>query len=77
MVGAAFSLEVNETSDLIEGSNGLYKIKLIGKVVADELASYTAYSNSLRIAENSRISTAVFEALKSSSEIEDNRSLYY
>ena len=77
VVGAAFSLEVNETSGLIEGSNGLYKIKLIDKVVADELASYSAYSNSLRNAENSRISIAVFEALKSSSEIEDNRSLYY
>ena len=47
------------------------------KVIADDLASYRAYSNSLRNAENSRINTAIFEALKSSSTIQDNRSLYY
>ena len=77
VVGAAFSMENNETSNLINGLNGIYKIKLLEKVIADDLASYRAYSNSLRNAENSRINTAIFEALKSSSTIQDNRSLYY
>ena len=77
IIGAAFSLEDNQTSNLINGLNGLYKIKLVSKIVADDLANYSAYSNSLKTAENSRISSAIFEALKSSALIKDNRSLYY
>ena len=77
VIGAAFSLNINQTSDLINGLSGLYKIRLINKNFAIDLENYSAYSNTLRIAENSRINVAIYEALKSSASIEDNRSLYY
>ncbi|MDG2371032.1 MAG: peptidylprolyl isomerase [Flavobacteriaceae bacterium] len=77
VIGAAFSLNINQTSDLINGLGGLYKIRLINKNFAIDLENYSAYSNTLRISENSRINAAIYEALKSSASIEDNRSLYY
>tara|TARA_B110000003_G_scaffold43397_2_gene40861 strand:- start:409 stop:2526 length:2118 start_codon:yes stop_codon:yes gene_type:complete len=77
VIGAAFSLDSNQTSDLIRGEKGLYKIRVVNKIIADDLANYTAYSNSLKNAENSRINSAIYEALKSSASIQDNRSLYY
>jgi len=77
VIGAAFSLNNNQTSDLINGLSGLYKIRLINKNIAIDLENYSAYSNTLRVAENSRINAAIYEALKSSASIEDNRSLYY
>ena len=77
VIGAAFSLDDKQTSGLINGLMGLYKIKLMNKNIAVDLANYSAYSLSLKNAENSRINSAIFEALKSAASIEDNRPLYY
>ena len=77
VIGAAFSLNVDQTSDLIKGRVGLYKVKLINKNIVNDLANYSAYSKTLKSAENTRISSVIYEALKSSASIEDNRSLYY
>ncbi|MBN09707.1 MAG: peptidylprolyl isomerase [Flavobacteriaceae bacterium] len=77
IIGAAFALDINQTSELITGQNGLYMIRLLNKDLAIDLANYSAYSNTLKNAENNRINTAIYDALKSSASIEDNRSLYY
>tara|TARA_B100000780_G_scaffold17033_1_gene11146 strand:+ start:2649 stop:4769 length:2121 start_codon:yes stop_codon:yes gene_type:complete len=77
VIGAAFSLNINQTTDLIKGQFGLYKIKLITKNIANDLDNYFSYLNTLKTSENSRINSAIYEALKSSASIEDNRSLYY
>ena len=45
--------------------------------MAEDLPSYTAYANALRAEEYNRLSSAIFEALKSAAEITDNRALYY
>ena len=77
IIGASFALKENKESKLLVGNKGLYKIKVISKETAPDLASYLAYRNSLRTNENARINSEIFNALKMSSEIEDNRFLYY
>ena len=47
------------------------------KNIANDLTNYSSYSKTLKTSENSRINLAIYEALKSSASIEDNRSLYY
>ena len=47
------------------------------KDIAEEMESYKAYANALQTEENMRINSSIYEALRSSAEIEDNRQLYY
>ena len=77
VIGVAFAIELNQPSALIEGNNGVYMIEVTSKEIAEELESYQAYANALQTEENLRISTVIYDALKSTSEIEDNRPVYY
>ena len=77
IIGASFALDENEESNLLIGNKGLYKIRLISKQLAPDLASYLAYKNALRTKESVRINSEIFKALKNSSKIVDNRHLYY
>jgi peptidyl-prolyl cis-trans isomerase D len=52
-------------------------IEVTAKEVADEMESYSAYANALQNEESIRINTSIYEALRSSAEVEDNRQLYY
>lgn len=77
VIGTAFAMDINQSSALIEGNNGVYMIEVTSKEIAEELESYKAYSNALQNEENTRINSSIYEALRSSAEIEDNRQLYY
>ena len=77
IIGTAFAMELNQPSTLIEGNNGVYMIEVTSKEIAEELESYKAYANALQNEENIRINNTIYEALRSSAEIEDNRQLYY
>jgi peptidyl-prolyl cis-trans isomerase D len=77
VIGTAFALEPNQPSALIKGNNGVYMIEVTSKEIAEEMESYKAYSNALQNQENIRINNSIYEALRSSAEIEDNRQLYY
>ena len=77
VIGTAFAMELNQPSTLIEGNNGVYMIEVTSKEIAEELESYKAYANALQNEENVRINNTIYEALRSSAEIEDNRHLYY
>ena len=77
VIGTAFAMELNQPSTLIEGNNGVYMIEVTSKEIAEELESYKAYANALQNEENIRINNTIYEALRSSAEIEDNRQLYY
>ena len=62
------------------GSNsikGIYKIKLLSKNEAEPLEDYTEYTNDLLQKASYTLLESVFSALESSSEIDDNRALYY
>ena len=52
-------------------------IEVVSKEIADEMESYKAYANALQTEENMSINSAIYEALRSSAKIEDNRQLYY
>ena len=77
VVGTAYALGEGETSELIEGNTGIFKLSVTKKTVGPELDNYSTYANTLRSTRESRVSTSVYNALKDASEIEDNRSAFY
>lgn len=77
IIGSAFSLETGQTSDFLNGNNGVYLVRLISKEIAEEINLASAISNSLSDREIERISTLIPEVLESKAEIIDNRSFYY
>ena len=77
VIGTAFALQLNKASALIKGNSGVYMIEVVSKEIAEEMESYKAYANALQNEENMRINNSIYEALRSSAEIEDNRQLYY
>ena len=77
IIGSSFSLDVNETSKILKGNNGIYLVKLLSKETAEDISIGAAISNSLSDREIERISTLIPEVLESKAEIVDNRSLYY
>ena len=77
IIGSSFSLDVNETSKILKGNNGIYLVRLLSKEIVDDISIGVAISNSLSDREIERISTLIPEVLESKAEIVDNRSLYY
>ena len=77
IIGSSFSLEPDETSELLKGNNGVYIIRLLSKEIAEEINLGQAISNSLSDREIERISTLIPDVLESKAEIVDNRSFYY
>ena len=76
IVGKAFNLASGKTSDLIEGTSGLYMIKAKSVVKATELPSYTTYINQDRTQNQSYSVSKAYTALKDKAEIKDNRSSF-
>jgi len=77
VIGAAFAMKLNEPSALIKGNNGVYMIEVSSREISKNLESYQAYANILKTEENNRISSVIYNALKSTATIEDNRPVYY
>ncbi len=77
IIGSAFSLDTDETSNLLKGNNGIYIVRLLSKETAEDISIGAAISNSLSDREVERISTLIPQVLESKAEIVDNRSLYY
>ena len=77
VIGAAFAMKLNQPSALIEGNNGVFMIEVSSREISKNLESYQAYANILKTEENNRISSVIYNALKSTATIEDNRPVYY
>ena len=77
IIGSSFSLDVDETSNILQGNNGIYVVRLLSKDTAEDISIGAAISNSLSDREVQRISTLIPQVLESKAEIVDNRSLYY
>ncbi|WP_308992912.1 SurA N-terminal domain-containing protein [Mariniflexile litorale] len=73
VVGAAFGLKEGKTSKLIEGSNGVYMIKVTKIKPAIKLDSYQAVANRVEQQKLNVVSSKLYNALKEVSDIEDNR----
>ncbi|WP_273568148.1 peptidylprolyl isomerase [Maribacter halichondriae] len=77
VIGTAYAMAEGETSNLIEGETGVYMITLTKKEEAPKLENYSTFANSLQSANAAKVNTAVYEALKEASEIEDRRATFY
>ncbi|CAM4191175.1 peptidylprolyl isomerase [Zobellia nedashkovskayae] len=77
VVGTAFAMKEGATSDLIEGNTGVYKLTVTKKTEAPKLDNYSMYATSVKSSRESRVNTAVYEALKDASVIEDKRASFY
>ncbi|MBT8299176.1 MAG: peptidylprolyl isomerase, partial [Maribacter sp.] len=77
VVGTAFAMNVGDTSGLLEGESGVFMISVTKKEEAPKLENYSTFANTLKTSNATKVNTAVYNALKSASEIEDNRAIYY
>ncbi|VAW14598.1 Peptidyl-prolyl cis-trans isomerase [hydrothermal vent metagenome] len=77
VVGVAFALAEGETSGLIEGESGIFMVEVTKKEEATKLDNYSTYANNLKTSSASKVNTAVYNALKEASEIEDKRAVFY
>ncbi|MEL6917280.1 MAG: peptidylprolyl isomerase [Bacteroidota bacterium] len=77
VVGTAFALDQGTTSGLIEGESGVFMVRVVKKEEAPKLDNYSTYANNLRTSGAARVNTAVYNALKEESEIEDERATFY
>jgi len=77
VVGTAFGLKEGATSTLIEGKNGVYKIKVLARNDAPKTDNYTAYFNQINSKRAAQVNANVFNALKNKATIEDRRANFY
>ena len=77
VVGTAFAMNVGDTSGLLEGESGVFLISVTKKEEAPKLDNYSTFANTLKTTNAAKVNTAVYNALKEASEIEDNRAIYY
>ncbi|WP_036156828.1 peptidylprolyl isomerase [Maribacter forsetii] len=77
VVGTAYGMAAGATSGLIQGNTGVFKIEIVKKTEAPKLDNYSVYANALKTGAASRVNTAVYNALKDGSEIEDKRATFY
>ncbi|WP_033960053.1 peptidylprolyl isomerase [Psychroserpens jangbogonensis] len=77
VVGAAFGLEQGGVSKPIVGNKGVYVVEVTKVNEATSLDNYQAIANRLSTARTSASETKVYQALKETAEIEDNRARFF
>jgi parvulin-like peptidyl-prolyl isomerase len=77
VVGAAFGKNAGETTELIDGNDGVYIVRVLAVNKAPDLQDYSSYANQLNGAVLPSINSNVYNALKNAADIEDNRADFY
>jgi peptidylprolyl isomerase/peptidyl-prolyl cis-trans isomerase D len=77
VVGAAFAKAAGETTRLIAGEKGVFKVRVTAVNNAPVLENYASYANQLNSAATPAVNTKVYQALKNAAEIEDNRANFF
>ena len=77
VVGAAFAKGAGETTSLIAGEKGVFKVRVTAVNNAPVLENYASYANQLNSAATPAVNTKVYQALKNAAEIEDNRANFF
>jgi peptidyl-prolyl cis-trans isomerase D len=77
VVGTAFGLDEGETSKPIVGVKGVYVVEVTKINEATPLDNYQAIANRLSTTRASAAQTKVYEALKETADIEDNRARFF
>ncbi len=76
VVGAAFGEKAGETTGLIDGKTGVFKVRVLAVNKAPELDNYASYVNQLNAGTNA-VNNQLYQALKKKADIEDNRANFY
>lgn len=77
VVGAAFGTAPGQETGYIEGNTGVFKVRVTALNKAPDLDNYAPYASQLDTGVSQGLSSTVFEALKESADIEDNRATFY
>ncbi len=77
VVGTAFTLNQGQTSELLQGERGIFKIKVNQKENAPDIPNYSPYIATLRNSATNRVNGTVYNTLKDKAEIEDKRATFY
>ena len=77
VVGRLFALENGQTSVPLKGENAVYVVSMTNKTPAGEATDLSAEKSSLLQRAQGRVDNGVFNALRESVGVKDNRSLYY
>ena len=77
VVGVAFGLEEGETSKPVVGNKGVYVVEVTKVNETTTLDNYQAIANRLSTARANAAQTKVYEALKETADIEDNRARFF
>ena len=77
VVGVAFGLAEGQTSGLIDGNRGVFMVEVTKVNETTELDNYQAIANRLSTARLTAAQTKVYDALKETADIEDNRARFY
>ncbi len=77
VVGAAFGTKPGETTDLIDGKAGVYKVKVLAFNPAPKMESYVNYANQMSTKAAPAAPNQVYNALKEKADIEDRRAVFY
>jgi peptidylprolyl isomerase/peptidyl-prolyl cis-trans isomerase D len=77
VVGAAFAKATGESTSVIAGEKGVFKVRVTAVNNAPTLDNYTSYANKLNSAAIPTVNTKVYEALKNTAKIEDNRANFF
>ncbi|WP_431133909.1 SurA N-terminal domain-containing protein [Psychroserpens mesophilus] len=77
VVGTAFGLQEGEASKPIAGNKGVYVVEVTKINQATTLDNYQAIANRLSTTRTNAAQTKVYEALKETADIEDNRARFF
>lgn len=77
VVGYAFGTKTGETSDLIDGNQGVYMVKVRSLQPAPNLESYANQAYQLGQKSTPRAPSKAYEALKNKAKIKDHRANFY
>jgi peptidyl-prolyl cis-trans isomerase D len=77
VVGVAFGLKDGETSGLIDGNSGVYVVSVLKIEPTSELENYQGVANRLSRTRANAAQSKVYNALKETAEIDDNRARFY
>jgi parvulin-like peptidyl-prolyl isomerase len=77
VVGAAFGTEEGQETGLIDGKLGVFKVRVLKMEPAPELGNYASFAKEVNDAIIPQMNNNVYQALKKSAKIEDNRATFY
>ena len=77
VVGKAFTLGENQTSELLKGETGVFMVKVTKKEEGITLSNFSTFANTLTTQNRNAVNNQVYNALKEGADIEDNRATFY